>query len=141
MKKLSFFLVLLSIFMLSFAVHAQEVLTPESYYQLAIALDTSTLNDLNDRMALLEQYKGDLGAFLVKEREALERAEAELKAVYTQYGVTPGEYGTFARTHQAELDFYLTEHPEVQGQLDHLQGQIDDLRDSYEALKEETQDS
>jgi chromosome segregation ATPase len=131
--------VLLFVVIYGFASNPQFSLaeiSADSYCQLTVQCMQKEISNLQELIALTNQYIGDPQT--LARQEEIKRVEFDQKktALFSSFGTTAEEYVLYMGVHKQEVNKYLEDNPGVKQQIESLSAQINSLIDEYEALKE-----
>ena len=129
--------VFLVLFVLILAIPSHAELSVESYCQLVIKSAQQEIENLNELIALAQQYSSDNSeAFLEQEAIKQEKFDKEKKSLFNSFDTTAEEYVTFIGENKETVEKYLNANPEIKQNIDGLSNQVNTLLDQYESLKE-----
>lgn len=106
----------------------------DSYCQLSIQSMQQEVSNLQELIALVNQYKDDPGA-LAQQLE-IKRAEFDQakEALYSSFGITAEQYVTYMSRNSKAVNEFLEENPDVKQQIDDLSAQLTSLTEEEESL-------
>jgi len=108
----------------------------DSYCELTIQSMEQEIPQLQELIALANQYSGDPQT--LAQQEEIKRAEFDQakEALFSSFGVTAEEYVTYMGKNGRAVNAYLDANLAVKQEIDDLAAQIDSLLQEYESLKE-----
>ncbi|MBN1930911.1 MAG: hypothetical protein JW786_04795 [Desulfobacterales bacterium] len=119
----------------SFPVCSFANITVKFYCQLSIQLMQQENSNFQELIALVNQYHDDRETLnQLEEIKKVEFAQAR-DAIFSSYGITDTEYGTYMGANGHAVNKYLDENPSIKHQIDDLSVQVNSLMEQYETLK------
>lgn len=108
----------------------------DSYCQLTVQCMQKEISNLQELIALTNQYIGDPQT--LAQQEEIKKAEFDQKktALFSSFGTTAEEYVLYMGVHKQAVDKYMEDNQGVKQQIESLSAQINSLIEEYEALKE-----
>ncbi len=114
--------------------HAE--LTAESYCALAVESIKQEISNLNEFIALAQQYSNNKDAFLQQEGIKKQEFDTEKAALFSSFNTIAEEYVTFTGKNEKAVKEYLNVRPDIKQTIDALSKQIKPLLEQYESLKQ-----
>jgi len=110
-------------------------ITVESYCQLTAQSMQQEASNLQELIALANQYANNPNELI--RQEQLKKADFEKKkiALYSSFGTTADDYVLYMGGHSAEVNEYYKNNPDIKQQIDSLTAQINSLLSQYESIK------
>lgn len=113
---------------------SKKVETP-SYCLLTVAVSKQEIGNLNELIALAQQYSGDPNTFLQQEQLKRSEFESDAAALFASFGTTAEGYLFFAGKNKQRVDGYLDNCPDLKQTINNFGSQLNTLMASYESLK------
>ena len=110
-------------------------ITVEQYCNLSVDCLQQEVANFQELIALVNQYGDDRET--LNQLEEIKKAEfsREKEELFSSYGITDEQYGTYMGANGHEVGKYLEHNPSVKQQIDDLSAQASYLMDQYEILK------
>ncbi|BBO87538.1 hypothetical protein [Desulfosarcina ovata] len=110
-------------------------ITVDAYCQLSIQCMQQEVINFQELIALVNQYQDDRET--LNQQEELKKVEfAQARdTLFSSYGITNTEYGTYMGYNSQAVIKYLEDNPEIKQQIDELSAQANSLMEQYETLK------
>ncbi len=107
----------------------------DSYCQLTIQSMQQEISNLQELIALVNQYKDAREA--LNQQEEIKRAEFDQakEALFSSFGITDTEYAMYMGENGRAVNAYLEANPDIKQQIDDLSAQVGSLLEEYESLK------
>jgi len=113
---------------------SKKIETP-TYCLLTIAVSKQEIGNLNELIALAQQYSNDPNTFLQQEQLKRSEFESDAASLFASFGTTGGDYLFFAGKNKQRVDWYLNNCPDMGQTIGSLGSQLNTLMASYESLK------
>ena len=108
----------------------------DSYCELTIQSMQQEIPQLQELIALANQYSSDPQTLAQQEETKRVEFDQAKEALYSSFDVTAKEYVTYMGKNGRAVNTYLDENLAVKQEIDDLAAQIDSLLQEYESLKE-----
>ena len=107
----------------------------DSYCQLSVQCLQQEVSNFQELIDLVIQYQSNREALNQQEEiKKVEFAQAR-DALFSSFGITDTEYGTYMGKNGAAVNKYLAENPSIKQEIADLATQVNTLMEQYETLK------
>ncbi len=124
------------IFTLILHIPCHAELTAESYCDLTAESISQEISNLNEFIALAQQYANNKDAFLEQEGLKKQELDSQKEALFSSFNTTADEYIAFRGKNEKAINEYFNARPDIKQKIDSLAKQIKPLLEQYESLKQ-----
>lgn len=107
------------------------------YYCLAVVASAKQeIRNINELIALAQQYSNDKDLFLAQEQAKRVEHDAVKEALFESFDRTANEYLAFMSKNAKAVEQYLVNHPTIKDTINNLPNQVIPLLEQYEGLRQ-----
>ena len=123
----------LALVLLAGMAHGGTELTPQKYVDIRLNALALTVEGIQERLSRLRDDPYDDE----DQRRVGQIVQAEVDRVFEDYGITKRAFLAYGADHEAEVEAWLEQNPELARQLSQLKERRSSLSKQIKALKEE----